>query len=252
LFKKSIIFLILTSVLLLSTSCTEERTIIQNSDTVRIQGNVFGILCGDSCKFSEGLLENEIATVQFTRDNGFKSTVKTNEFGDFELYLSAGSHVITVESGFTYPSDTFYNTLLFPGDTSLNLQITLDFDDPNHIILDFWYPSLQDTAGAALLEQATIDFINQVSAHHPYLNGGPLDLTQNGPDAFLTETLVTPDHIFRTLEVPINRISGWNVKEVQIVLSEAKKEKIDNLNSPYITKDFAINLSYVNCPIWHK
>jgi len=139
-------------------NCTEKKYINQPlTDTVHIHGIVYGWRCGigdwinnprdpQTRRFS--VTTGEPATVTFIRDNGFTTTVETDDSSAFELYLSAGSHKVIVETGFSYAPDTVYNTQLKPGDTTLAFDILYATMDPSHLQCWFQYPSLEDTLGA--------------------------------------------------------------------------------------------------------
>ena len=137
-------------------NCSEKNYINQPiTDSVHIHGTVRAWRCGvgdrwnnphdpEQLRFSVNT--GEPATVTFIRDNGFTSIVETDDSSDVDLYLSAGSHKIVVETGYTYPPDTFYNYQLKPGDTTLSLAIAYGVLDPLNIECVFSYNSIDDTA----------------------------------------------------------------------------------------------------------
>jgi hypothetical protein len=139
--------------------CTEKNYTVNQcpSETVHIKGTVYAWHCSigdiwnndpnpERNRFS--LNTGEPAIVTFIRDNGFVTTIETDDSSDFVLYLSAGPHKIAVETGYTYPPDTFYNVQLRPGDTTLPLNIIYQVDDPLYITNVFWYSTINDTQSA--------------------------------------------------------------------------------------------------------
>ena len=153
----AVVFIVFLTVLCLS-NCTEKKYINQPlTDAVHIHGVVYGWRCGvgdqlnnprDPRKRRFSVTTGEPATVTFIRDNGFTSTIDTDDSSAFELYLSAGSHRIIVETGFSYEPDTVYNVQLKPGDTTLALDILYATMDPLHLQCVFQYLSYNDTLGA--------------------------------------------------------------------------------------------------------
>jgi hypothetical protein len=150
--------------------CTEKNYTVNQcpSETVHIKGTVYAWRCGirdpvnnhpgsDQNRFS--LNTGEAAIVTFIRDNGFRTTVETDDSSNFELYLSAGSHEIEIETGYTYPNPIKRNVQLWPGDTTLALDIGYRVLDPLHISCVFLYPTINDTMSTAA-EWAIINKLN--------------------------------------------------------------------------------------------
>jgi hypothetical protein len=188
----------------------------------------------DLLRFS--VWSGEPAIVTIIRDNGFTSQVETDDSSNFDLYLSAGSHIATVETGYTYPPDTFYNIQLKPGDTSLTLDIEYDVLDPLNIDFVYSYPTMDDTLGAAF-ERNVFSQLNR----HAKIIGKPLmlDILVWMPvDTFRFEIYESYwGTVYITHRVPIRReYHGYgklyNVLEVYEKLYEAAKADTTGLIPP--------------------
>ncbi|MBI5868915.1 MAG: hypothetical protein HZB43_11635 [candidate division Zixibacteria bacterium] len=138
-------------------SCSETNYINQPStDVVHLSGTVWGWYCGvgdlinnprDLYQRRFSVRTGEPATIVIIRDNGFTSTIRTNDSSDFDLYVTAGAHKIVVKTGYSWPPDTTFNVQLRPGDTTLMFDIVYAVADPLNINCVFQYRSIDDTVG---------------------------------------------------------------------------------------------------------
>lgn len=139
---------------ILLVACTEERVITQyvKSDAVKVKAQVFAWRClvgdvvnnGSEPRFTPAT--GDSAKVLFVRDNGFKSWLYTDDSSKVQFTLSEGSHIVIVETPYTWP-DTFFNVQL-SRDTNLILNIVYDVLDKEYANCSFYYPNGVDTLGA--------------------------------------------------------------------------------------------------------
>lgn len=149
----------LTSVAAVVTSlligCNDETTIVQNvipGDQVKVSGQVLAWRCrvgdvwnnfGLDTRFA--IETGDTATIRFLYSNGWCDEVKTDSVSGFRRVVGAGLHKVIVETRYTLP-DTFQ--VYLENDTTLDLKIVYDVDDPVNIELLFEYPTFNDTLGA--------------------------------------------------------------------------------------------------------
>lgn len=214
-------------------NCSEKNYINQPiTDSVHIHGTVRAWRCSvgdwfnnprdpEQLRFSVNT--GESATVTFIRDNGFTSAVETDTASEYDIYLSAGSHKIVVETGYTYPPDTIHNVQLRPGDTTIVLDITYTVLDPWNIECMFGYHSIDDTASVRA-EWDAIWELNQRSFGHK--GGVPVfDIARGGPPSD-SRRLLTSEYtqrVYADYTLPVIReYPGfgriYNVYEAYLVL----------------------------------
>ena len=237
-FYTALIILVLITVLL---SCTENTTIIRpiDGDAVHLFGVVYAWRCyGPNDYFNNPTEEHlirfsmktgEPAKITFIRDNGFESYWETDDSSSFERYMSAGTYIAVVETGYTWPPDTFYNIHLTPGDTTLRLDIGYDVIDPLHLTFAFQYPTINDLQPVAEEFDAILKTGNLARRiHFP----GPLNILYTmSPDTYVTDTfcLRNPDGpCWVYHEVPVIRELGgygelWNVLDAYHSIMAAKE-----------------------------
>lgn len=135
--------ILLAIVVLTLTCCTEETTVVQPNDTdaVHLTGTVYAWECDHLYPFNQGC--GESAKITLVKDNGFTSWFFTDSGSSFERYVSAGTYLAIIESGFNWPADTIYNIHLSPGDTCVELRTRYDVLDPLHVFFSFWYDSIE-------------------------------------------------------------------------------------------------------------
>ncbi|HUU45276.1 MAG TPA: hypothetical protein VM118_06040 [Acidobacteriota bacterium] len=198
------------AIALFLTHCTEERCPVSQlpTDSVEVQGTVYAWRCSvgdwnnpfdpELSRFSVNT--GEAATVTFIRDDGFTSVVETDDSSDFNLRLSAGAHKVVVETGYSFPPDTFYNIQLQPGDTTLVFDVVYCALDPLNITFVFSYPPQLDTMGMA----AEWEVLNRLNQYTYRFGGGHplLDITDvESPEPFHR---VTGAH-FSYYDLPVYR-----------------------------------------------
>ncbi len=213
--------------------CTEKKHINQPiTDSVHVHGTVRAWRCRvgdvinnnplDPSKLRFSVRTGESATVTFIRDNGFTSIAETDDSSDIDLRLSAGSHKIVVETGYSYPPDTSYNVQLNPGDTTLVLDIAYAVLDPLNITCGFIYASIDDTLSTEV-EWDVIQELNQRS----YISGKPFpafNISQADPSELrqVHRSDFSPQ-VYVSYQLPIYRgYHGygklWNIMEADDVL----------------------------------
>ncbi|MGH8015287.1 MAG: hypothetical protein ACREBV_03765 [Candidatus Zixiibacteriota bacterium] len=225
---------------LLSITCTE-KTIVQSNigDVVHLTGVLYVWRCigprdpfadphfPDSNRFSVNTEES--ARITFIRDNGFVNSWLTDSSSAFERFISAGSYLAIVETGYTWPPDTFYNLHFKPGDTTLSINIIYDVVDPLHITFAFHYPLLQERLSA----KEEFDAIIKVGilARRPGIPGPLYALYSMASDTFFTETLCFSDSsdCWVMYDVPvIRKMSGygelWNVLDAFYAIWDAMQK----------------------------
>ena len=130
--------------------CTEERHPVGQlpPETVKVQGTVYGWMCGvrdfmnnpfdpELSRFSVNT--GEAARVTFIGDDGFTTTVETDDSSDFSLHLNPGTYTAVVETGYSLPTDTVTNIQPQTGDTSLSFDVVFCTLDPLNITFAFSY-----------------------------------------------------------------------------------------------------------------
>ncbi len=223
------------AVLLALGGCSETNYINQPSvDLVHLRGTVRAWYCGvgdvvnnprDPNQLRFSIRTDEPATIVIIRDNGFTSTVKTNDSSDFDLYLTAGAHKIVVRTGYSWPPDTTYNVQLRPGDTTLLFDIVYAVVDPLNIDCVFLYRSIEDTVGIQAewnavmeLNMRTYGYKNDFTVFDIRANASPEDFRQ----VFQSEFTPTVGVYYR---MPIKRSDSYyaevyNVCEASEILQE--------------------------------
>lgn len=197
------------------------------TDSTHVRGVVRAWMCfvGDGRNNREGpwrqrfsVYTGEPAIVTLIRDNGFASVVETDDSSQFDLRLSAGSHKIVIETGWSYPPDTFYNVQLKPGDTTLTLDIVYATLDPLNIDCVFTYGSIKDTAGT-LAEWNLISELNRRSAG-PHGGFPVFNIDRSNPpsDSRHMDPTEYTQRVFIRYKLPIFRAYPgygrlWNVEE---------------------------------------
>ena len=231
-------FVLLATVLLavaVRMNCTEENTYVTNApvtDQTVLSGIVYSWYCAGEWWNNPGPKEDyrfsvqtgEPAYITLVRDNGFTSWFQTDDSSNFKRYVSAGTYELIVETGFAWPPDTIYNVHLTPGDTTIELDLHYDVNDPLNIDFTFKYASVNDTAGAQAEFDALLDMNSRlrVTGHLPLLSmSGTMP-----PDTFRVDTYVAYDgKVYVTHRVPIRRVDYYgvrnNVIEAASVFQEA-------------------------------
>ena len=248
-FSAIVIFALGTALL----SCTEKTTIVRpiDGDVVHLSGVVYAWRCnGPNDHFNNPTEEHlirfsmktgEPAKITFIRDNGFESQWETDDSSSFERYLSAGTYNAVVETGYTWPPDTFYNIHLTPGDTTLRLDIRYHVIDPLYLTFAFRYPTLSNLQPVAeefdaILKTGNLARRIQVP--------GPLNILYTmPPDTFVTDTFCLrnphgPCWVYH--EVPVIRELGgygdlWNVLDAYYSIMAAKESDTTGVVPPNLS-----------------
>jgi hypothetical protein len=235
---KDHVLLYLVLMLLAGLSCTEERTIIQpvESESVRLQGTLYGWFCGVGDLVNNpptknqrlfGSYAGESAEITLIRDNGFTTWFDTDDSSSFFRYVSAGSYKIIIETGYSWPPDTVLNVHLTPGDTLLELDIVYDVTEPDTVAFYFFYPTIDDTVGIIAEFQTIFTLSNSVM---PTTLPNPLPIWWNMPMGQFAayRSYWQPsysDYYYVVYHIPVVRecqyyLKGWNVLQAWEELHE--------------------------------
>ena len=149
------ILLVLTAVFF--TSC-QDKTITTpcpaDCRVTEVKGSVLAWKCrvGDILNNRSRDLRFTIATgepanIIFIRENGFQSRFQTDDSSSFLRLVTPGTYDIAVETGFTWPADTFHSVYI-DKDTTLTLSIVYGVLNSNDVNIQFQYNQPSDSLGA--------------------------------------------------------------------------------------------------------
>ncbi len=90
-------------------------------------------------------MTGRVATISFYGDQGNQYTLVNDDNSNYALELDTGLYTVTVDSWHTWPQTWF--EVPIRRDTSINLELFLDYQDPDSIRCTFAYNVDSDTLG---------------------------------------------------------------------------------------------------------
>jgi hypothetical protein len=225
---------ILLALAALSVGCSDDDGLVTNPsrELTSLNGVVYAWYCSPRCvtnnrgpveSYRFSIRTGEAAKVTLIDEAGSTTRCQTDCLSQFSESVAAGVYRVIIETGYTWPADTFYNVELQPGDTSIDFDLVYRVTDPRNLDIQFVYSPAADSLGVEREWEALHD-LNSVAS-------GPgqtvlLDMPDISPIyAYRVVNVDEWDMAYITYTLPINRTDergqARNLTPVMFRLREA-------------------------------